>query len=64
MREKNAWIELQRICVDYFKSLISEVRTQKLCKSCILFDRQNMRSFSQKKPGQRAQSGPDLDEVI
>jgi hypothetical protein len=64
MREKNAWIELERICVDDFKSLISEVRTQKLCKSRILFDRQNMRSFFQKKPGQRAQPGPDLNNII
>ena len=61
---KNAWIELQRISVDDFKSLIPEARTQKLCKSRILFDRQNMRSFFQKKPGQRAQAGPDLDHII
>ena len=54
MSEQNAWIEFQRINVDDFKSLIPEARTQKLCKSHILFDRQNMRSFFQKKPGQRA----------
>ena len=64
MREKNAWIELQRINVDDFKSLIPEARTQKLCKSRILFDRQNMRAFFQKEPGQRAQAGPDLDHII
>ena len=64
MREQNAWIELQRISVDDFKSLIAEARTQKLCKSCIFFDRQNMRSFFQKKPGQRAQTRPDLDDII
>ena len=42
MSEKNAWIELQRISIDDFKSLIAEARTQKLCKSCIFFDCQNM----------------------
>src|SRR5207249_7725933 len=64
MRKKNAWIELQRISVDDFKSLVAKARTQKLCKSRILFDRQNVRSFFQKKPGQRAQAGPDLDHII
>src|SRR5262249_5904928 len=64
MGEKNAWIELQRISVDDFKSLIPESRTQKLCKSCVLFDRQNMRAFFQKKPGQRAQAGPDFDHIV
>src|SRR4029450_5813528 len=64
MREKNACIELQRISVDDFKSLIPEARTQKLCKSRILFDRQNVRAFFQKKPGQRAQAGSDLDDII
>src|SRR5512132_2411137 len=64
MSEQNAWIELQRINVDDFKSLIAKARTQKLCQSRILFDRQNMRSFFQKKPGQRAQAGPDLDHII
>ena len=64
MREKNAWIEFQRISVDDFKSLIPEARTQKLCKSRILFDRENMRAFFQKKSGQRAQAGPDLDHII
>src|SRR5215470_5242438 len=64
MREKNAWIELQRISVDDFKPVISEARTQKLCKSRILFDRQNMRAFFQKKPGQRAQAGPDFYHII
>src|SRR5215472_3406193 len=64
MGEKNAWIELQRISVNDFKPLISEAGTQKLCKSRILFDRQNMRAFFQKKPGQRAQAGPDFDHII
>jgi hypothetical protein len=64
MREKNAGIELQRVSVNDFKPLVSEARTQKLCKSRILFDRKNMPSFSQKKPGQRAQAGPDLDHII
>src|SRR6476646_4612173 len=64
MREKNTWIELQRISVNNFESRIPEVRTQKLCKSRILFDRQNVRSFFQKKPGQRAQPGPDFDHII
>ena len=64
MSEQNAWIKLQRISIDDFKSLIPEARTQKLCKSCIFFDRQNMRSFFQKKPGQRAQTGSDLDHII
>ena len=62
--KQNAWIELQRISVDDFKSLIAEARTQKLCKSRIFFDRQNMRAFFKKKPGQRAQAGPDLDHII
>src|SRR5437867_8682966 len=62
--EQDAWIELQRISVDDFKSLVAKARTQKLCKSRILFDRQNVRSFFQKKPGQRAQAGPDLDHII
>src|SRR4249919_1710677 len=64
MSEQNAWIKLQRISIDDFKSLIPEARTQKLCKSCIFFDRQNMRSSFQKKPGQGAQTGPDLDDII
>src|SRR6476646_2866481 len=64
MREQNVWIEFQRINVDDFKSVIPEARTQKLCKSRILFDRQNMRSFFHKKPRQRAQTGPDLDDII
>ena len=64
MSEQSAWIELQRVSVDDFKSLICEARTQKFCKSRILFDRQNMRSFFQKKSGQRAQAGPDLDDII
>ena len=64
MREQNAWIELQRVSVDNLKSLIPKARTQKLCRSRILFDRQNMRSFFQKKFGQRAQAGPDLDHII
>src|SRR4030095_16334659 len=64
MREKNAGIELQRVSVEDFKSLVPEARTQKLCKSRIFFDRQNVRAFFKKKPGQRAQAGPDLDDVI
>ena len=64
MCEKNAWIELQRISVDDFKSLIPEARTQKVCKSGIFFDRENMRAFFQKKPGQRAQAGPDFHYII
>ena len=64
MREKNAWIELQRISVDDFKSLVPEARTQKLCKSRILFDRENVRAFFEKKPGQRAQARTDLDHII
>src|SRR5512132_224996 len=64
MREKNTWIELQRISVDDFKSLIPEARTQKLCKSRILFDRENLRAFFKNKPGQRAQAGSDLDHII
>src|SRR5206468_10871015 len=64
MREKNAWIELQRISVDDFKLLIPEARTQKLCKSRILPDRQNVRAFFQKKAGPRAQAGPDLDDIV
>src|SRR5215510_8484365 len=64
MREKNTWIELQRISVNDFEPLILEARTQKVCKSRILFDRENMRPFFQKKPGQRAQSGPDFDHII
>ena len=64
MREKNAGIELQRVSVQDFKALVPEARTQKLCKSRIFFDRQNVRAFFKKKPGQRAQAGPDLDNVV
>src|SRR5258708_16323017 len=64
MREKNACIELQRISVDDFKSLIPEARTQKLRKSRILFDRKNVRAFFKNKSGQRAQAGSDLDHII
>jgi hypothetical protein len=64
MREQNAWIELQCISVDDFKSLVAETRAQKLCKSRILFDRENMRAFFEKKPGQRAQAGSDFDDII
>ena len=64
MSKQNAWIKLQRISVDDFKSLVPEARTQKLCKSRILFDRENVRAFFEKKPGQRAQAGPDLDHII
>src|SRR5262245_32184432 len=64
MREKNAWIELQRISVDDFKPLIPEARMQKVCKSRILFDRENVRTFFEKEPGQRAQPGPDFDHKI
>src|SRR5712671_1095958 len=42
MSKQNAWIELQRITVDDFKSLVAKPRTQKLCKSGILFDRENI----------------------
>ena len=64
MSKQNAWIELQRISVDDFKSLVAKPRTQKFCKSGILFDRENVRAFFEKKPGQRAQAGPDLDHII
>ena len=64
MSEQNAWIELQRISVDDFKSLVAKPRTQKFCKSGILFDRKNGRAFFEKKPGQRAQARPDLDHII
>ena len=64
MREKNAWIKLQRISVDDFKSFIREARTQELCKSRILFDCENMRAFFQNKSGQCAQARPDLDHII
>src|SRR6266566_146214 len=64
MREKNACIELQRISVNDFKSFFAEPRTQKFCKSRILFDRQNVRAFFENKPGQRAQAGSDLDDII
>src|SRR5256885_7012085 len=64
MSKQNAWIELQRITVDDFKSLVAKPRTQKLCKSCILFDRENVRAFFENKPGQRAQAGSDLDDII
>src|SRR4029078_6070725 len=64
MREKNAWIKLQRIGMNDFKPLICETRTQKLCKSRILFNRENMRAFFQNKSGQRAQAGPELDHII
>jgi hypothetical protein len=64
MSKQSAWIELQRISVDDFKSLICEARTKKFCKSRIFFDRQNMRSFFQKKSGQRAQARSDLDYII
>jgi hypothetical protein len=37
---------------------------QKLCKSRILFDRENMRAFFQNKSRQRAQARPDLDHII
>src|SRR5262245_48669547 len=64
MREKNAWIEFQCISVDDFKPLIPEAGTQKICKSRILFDRQNTRAFFKNKPRQRAQAGPDFDHII
>ena len=64
MSKQNAWIELQRISVDDFKSLIAKPRTQKFCKSGILFDRENVRAFFENKPGQRAQAGSDLDDII
>ena len=34
-----------------FKSLITEARTQKICKTRILFDRENVRAFFKKKSG-------------
>ena len=55
---------MQRISVDDFKSLVAKPRTQKFCKSGILFDRENVRAFFEKEPGQRAQAGPDLDHII
>src|SRR4051794_31032123 len=64
MCEQNTWIEFQRISVDDFESLILKARAQEICKSHIFFDRQNMRSFFQEKPGQRAQAGANLDDVI
>jgi hypothetical protein len=64
MREKNAWIEFQHITVDDFKSLVPETRTQKLCKSRVLFDRQNAHAFFKNEPGQRAQAGTYLDDII
>jgi hypothetical protein len=64
MREKNAWIKLQCVSVDDFKPLVSKPRTQKLYKSRILFDRENMRAFFKNKPGERAQAWPDLDHII
>ena len=64
MREQNAWIELQRISVDDFKSLVAKSGTQKFCKSGILFDRENVCAFFEKKPGQRAQARPDLDDIV
>ena len=64
MGEKNAWIELQRISVEDFKSLLLKPRTQKLCKSRILFNRQNVRAFLKKKPGQSPQARSDLDDII
>jgi hypothetical protein len=64
MSEKNAWIELQRISIDDFKPLVAKPRTQKFCKSGILLDRENVRAFFEKKPGQLAQARPDLDHII
>src|SRR6187549_2993856 len=64
MREKNARIELQRVDVKNFKSLVVETQTQKLCKSRVLFDRQNAHAFFKNEPGQRAQAGADLDDII
>src|SRR5262249_8936132 len=64
MREQNAWIEFQRVNVEDFKSLVPKLRTQKLCKSHILFDRENVRAFFKNKSGQRAQAWPDLNNVI
>src|SRR4029453_3501105 len=64
MSKKNAWIEFQRISVDDFNSLIAEARTQKVGKSRILFDRENMCTLFKKKPGQRPQAGPDFDHII
>jgi len=64
MREKNAGIELQRVSVDDFESLLPEARMQKLCKSRIPFDRENVRAFFKNKLGQRAQAGPDLEDII
>src|ERR1700748_551904 len=64
MCEKNAWIELQRISVDDFESLILEARTQKRCKSSILFDRQNLGTFFKNKFGQGAQARTDFDDII
>jgi len=64
MSEQTAWIELQRISVDDFKSLIRKARTQKFYKSRIFFNRQNMRAFFQKEFGQSAQAGTDLDHII
>src|SRR2546430_3109571 len=64
MSEQNAWIELQRISVDDFKSLVAKPRTQKFCKSRIFFDRENVRAPFKNKLRQRAQARPDLDHVI
>src|ERR1700755_3149192 len=64
MREKNAWIELQRISVDDFKSLVSKDRTQKRSSTRILSERKNVRAFFKNKPGQCADPGPDLDHII
>src|SRR5690349_10414657 len=64
MREKNARIELQRVHLTDLKSLVVETRTQKICKSRIFFDRQNLHIFFKKNPGQRAQARPDLNDII
>jgi hypothetical protein len=53
MREQNARIELKRIGVDDLQSFVAETRAQKICKSRILLDGENVRAFLEQKFRQR-----------
>ena len=54
MRKKKTRIEFQRVDVEYFKPLMAQMGTQKICESRISFDCENARAFLKDELGERA----------
>jgi hypothetical protein len=51
MRKKSTRIELQSVCVHYFKPCMTEAFAQKIGKAGVFLDRENSRAFLKRQLG-------------